>query len=396
MKKTGSQILLSWAMVILLVIFLFGLSGVFYRIYNADTWSSPSVETISYQLNSYNYHLTDSTQVIEIGVQPLWVPASIITQLMQYDQVLLEMLQSRDYQIRFYNYYKGADLIYLIQKHQLEGGVAGDMPVLMGMIDSSLVAVAPVQQGFTSIVSSKYSLVEELKNKRVGYAYGTNAHLSLMSSMENHGISVDDVHMVPMNIYQMVEALHQNEIAAFAAWEPIPSMAIHKYSDQKSIYKSFTMGFLVFGKEFCQQNPEAVLLITAAEIRAFNWLQESRNNLLKGVEWSLADANKFLSEGKIELTNYQISTLAKKDMLANADLPSLAHVGLDSTGFISRQFLNLKKWSFIPDTISWSVIRSSFNQNIVPEIQKNPAKYRIFEYNYLPVSEGDKQTLLYD
>ncbi len=396
MKNPGKHILLSWLMVILLITFIFGLVGVFYRIYNADIWIAPSGKTIAYQLNSYDYKLTDSTQIIEMGVQPLWVPASIITQVMQYDQVLLEMLQAKNYQIRFYNYNKGADLIHLIQKNQLEGGVAGDMPVLMGMTDSSLEAVAPVQQGFTSIVSSKYSLVEELKNKRVGYVYGTNAHLSLVSSLENHGISVDDIHMVPMNIYQMVEALHQNEIDAFAAWEPIPSMAIHKHSDQKSIYKSFTMGFLVFSKEFFQQNPEAVLLITAAEIRAFNWLQKSRNNLLRGVEWSLAGSNQFLTEGKIELTNYQMSTLAKKDILVNGDLPSLTNMDVDSTGYVSRQFLNLKKWGFIPDTISWSFVRSSFNQNIVPEIQKNPAKYRIFEYNYLPVSEGDKQPQIYD
>jgi len=396
MKNPGKHILLSWLMVILLITFILGLAGVFHRIYNAEMWTAPYGETITYQLNSYDYRLTDSTQIIEMGVQPLWVPASIITQVMQYDQVLLEMLQAKNYQIRFYNYNKGADLIHLIQKNILEGGVAGDMPVLMGMTDSSIEAVAPVQQGFTSIVSSKYSLVEELKNKRVGYAYGTNAHLSLVSSLENHGISVDDIHMVPMNIYQMVEALHQNEIDAFAAWEPIPSMAIHKHSDQKSIYKSFTMGFLVFSKEFFRQNPEAVLLITAAEIRAFNWLQQSRNNLLRGVEWSLAGSNQFLTEGKIELTNYQMSTLAKKDILVNGDLPSFTNMDVDSTSYISRQFLNLKKWGFIPDTSNWSVVRSSFNLNIVPEIQKNPAKYRIFEYNYLPVSEGEKQPRIYD
>ncbi len=396
MKKSGNHMLLSWLMVTLLITFVFGLAGVFYRIYHAETWSVPAGETITYKLNSYDYPLTDSARVIEMGVQPLWVPASIITQMMQYDQVLREMLRAKNYEIRFYNYYKGADLIHLVEMNQLEVGVAGDMPVLMGAASLNIEVVAPVQQGFTSIVASKYSLVEQLKNKRVGYAFGTNAHLSLISSLENHGISVDDVRMVPMNIYHMIEALHQNEIDAFAAWEPIPAMAMHKYSDQKSIHKSFTMGFLVFNKEFCKQNPEAVLLVAAAEIRAFNWLQESRSNLLKGVEWSLADANQFLVEGKIELTNYQVSTLAKKDLLANADFPSLDQAGLDTTGFVYRQFHNLKKWSFISDTTGWSVIRSSFNQNIVPEIQKNPARYRIYEYNYLPVSEGDKQTLLYD
>ena len=375
-------------MAVLLFVFVFGLTGVYYRIYNFSEWNDEPNRPSAYRVNEYAYHFSDSASVIDFGVQPLWTPASVITQVMSNDQVLKEMLEKENVQLHFHPFFQGADMMERVKDNQLEGGVAGDMPVLMGMKYKQLEVVAPIQQGYTSIVSSKYSLIEDLKNKKIGYSYGTNAHFGFVSSMALHGIDEHSYQLVPMNIYQMIEALHQGEIDAFTAWEPIPSMAVHKYSEQVSIHKTNTMGFLFFTHDFYVSNPNVVKIIVAAELRAFNWLQASRNNLLKGVEWSLFETNRFMGNGKVELTNYQLSTLAKKDLLANADLPPLSNEDLDSTGFIRARFLLLKQMGFLSDTISWTKIKSEFNQNILPEIQKNPTKYRIYDFNYIPVNNS--------
>ncbi len=386
---------LQWVMALLLFVFVFGLTGVYYRIYNFTEWTNETIEPSTYRVNEYAYHFSDSAYVIDFGVQPLWIPASVITQVMRSDQVLLEMLEKQNVELRFHPFFQGADMMRSIMDGQLEGGVAGDMPVLMGMKHAQLEVVAPIQQGYTSIVSAKYSLIEDLKNKRIGCSYGTNAHFGFVSSMSLHGIDDQSYELVPMNIYQMIEALHQGEIDAFTAWEPIPSMAVHKYSEQVSIHKTNTMGFLFFTHEFCNSNPEVVKIIVAAELRAFNWLQASRNNLLKGVEWSLIETNRFLGNGEVELTNYQLSTLAKKDLLANADLPPFSNQDLDSAGFIQQRFLLLKQLGFVSDTISWSEIRAEFNQLYLPEIQKNPTKYRIYDFDYIPFTNS-QNIQLYD
>lgn len=385
MRLLNKESVLKWSMAILLLVFVIGLSGVYYRIYRLNERTSNTQTRSFYQVNKYTHDFSDSAHIVELGFQPLWIPASIITQVMQYDMVLKEMLEETHVELRFFPFFQGADLMKEVENENLEGGVAGDMPVLLGMVNTELVVVAPVQQGFSSIVSAKYSIIEDLRGKLIGCALGTNAHYGLASSMAFHGLEREDYQLVSMNIYNMIEALHHNEIDAFAAWEPIPSMALHKYNDQMIIHKAYTMGYLFFSVDFYKRNPEVVKIIVAAEVRAFNWLQSNRSNLLKGVEWSLIETNKFLSEGKVELTNYQLSTLAKKDILSNPNLPSISSGDLDSAGFIRKEFDFLKEWNFIADSVSWLHIASGFNKKILPEIQKNPNKYRLHEFNYIPV-----------
>ncbi|MDP2724453.1 MAG: ABC transporter substrate-binding protein [Bacteroidales bacterium] len=371
-----------WLQPWLLLVFVVGLWWVFSRIIGEERLSYGSIDSSVNIPNNYQYAFTDSTQVIEMGVQPLWMPVAIIIQVMKHDQVLKEMLALRNQEIRYYPFYNGTDIFTRMGGGMLEGGVAGDMPVLLGINKYQIDVVSPIQEGFTSLVSSRFKLVSELKHKRIGYTYGTNAHYALLSNLNSYGLQPDDVELVPMNIYHMIDALHDNNIDAYSAWEPFPGIAVHKYSDQVSITRTYSIGFMFFTQEFLRLNRESVMLIVAAEIRAFNWLQASRGNLLKGVEWALDESQKFYPNGKMQLTNYQISTIARKDILTNSDLPSLNDNLLDTTGFIANEFRFLQQYHFIADSVKWQEFSSHFMQDMVPEIQKNPSRFRLHDFNY--------------
>lgn len=384
-SKPGTS--LKWIQSLLLIIFVFGLLWVFIRINSSDTFVTKSKGTSAFISNNYDYSLSDSAHIIDFGVQPLWVPAVIITQVMQHDMLLKEMLAEINMEIRFWPFFDGNDMFGKMGSHQLEGGVAGDMSVLLGIVKQGIEVVSPVQDGFNSIVSSKYLMVNDLKDRKIAFTYGTSAHYGLLSSLSAYGIESNETNLVPMNIYQMIEALRNNEIDAFSAWEPIPSMAMHNYRDQVSIHRMHTMGFLFFDQKFAQLNPEAVNLIVAAEIRAFNWLQMSRNNLLKGVEWGLKQSELFLNTGEMQLTNYQVATLAKKDILSYLDLPTFNKELFEQSGAIAQEFHFLQKHSFISDSIKWYSVRAHFNSKVLSEIQKQPEYYRLNDFNYNPNME---------
>jgi hypothetical protein len=382
LRKLFSDSVLKWLQLFLLLLFVVGLFWVFWRLSEHESSKRPPYDTFNYPKQDFNYSFGDTSLYIEIAIQPLWIPVSLITQVIKHDRILADSLRARGKVLKFFPYYDSGEIIKSMGEKKLEGAVVGDMPVLLAAVKNDIQVVSIIQQGFTSVVSSHYSQLEDLKGKRIGYVKNTNAHYGLLSSLSGRGIEEDELELVPMNITDLTESLYNNEIDAFTAWEPIPGMALHHNSDQKVVNRSLSMGFLFFSNDFYKNNRDEVELIVAAEIRAFNWLQSSRSNLLEAVEWLLNSSTGFIEKDYMNLTNYQLSTLAKKDIIGQVWLPMIHEQLLDSTGFLGREFLFLQQEKYIPDSVSWQRLKMSFNLHLASDLQNNPKKYRLNEFDY--------------
>ncbi len=396
MNRLVNYINLKWLQFFLLLLFVLGLTWVFWRLSEPNTSSHSSFEASAYIEPDFNYEYGDTSKYIEIGIQPLWIPVAIITQVIMHDQILTGSLAAKGKSLRFFSFYHGGEIVNNLNYNKLEGAVAGDMPVLLIAAQNDIRVVSIVQQGFTSIISSKYSTLEQLKRKRIGYVKNTNSHYGLLAALSSRGIEADDVELVSMNVTDLTEALFRNEIDAFSAWEPFPSVALHHNSDQVVVNKELAMGFMFFSSDYFKNHRDEVALIVAAQIRAFNWLQTSRGNLLIAIEWLLSESSGFIKNDYMKLTNYQLSTLAKKDMLGHVWMPLIEDQLLDSNGFLDREFHFLKNQKLIPGAASWSQVRGSFDNNLVLQIQCQPNKYKLYEFNYVATSETLTNTLKSD
>ncbi len=110
------------------------------------------------------------------------------------------------------------------------------------------------------------------RGRRIGYAFGSNAHYALLNTLTSAGLDESMLTLVPMEVTEMPKALHEGKIDAFAAWEPTPFITVKQYPETVIIHKSLSSGYMYFKREFFDKHPEIVRLFLAAEIRAINWM----------------------------------------------------------------------------------------------------------------------------
>ncbi len=80
--------------------------------------------------NYEDYNYGESYKIIDIGMQPLWIPTNAICEAMNRDLILKEELGKIGLELRFHNYLKGADVNNYILSGDLEAGVGGDMSAI--------------------------------------------------------------------------------------------------------------------------------------------------------------------------------------------------------------------------------------------------------------------------
>jgi len=82
---------------------------------------------------------------------------------------------------------------FFLGRGDIDAGIGGDMPTLTAATNLDIVIPVMIQRGFISIVSNRQMLVEQLKGKRIGYAFGSNAHYALLKTLATAGLNENDV-----------------------------------------------------------------------------------------------------------------------------------------------------------------------------------------------------------
>ncbi len=319
--------------------------------------------------------------IIDIGTQPVYLPTGVITELMKRDRILHTALSEIGMEMRFHAFLKGADVNFFIERGDLEAGIGGDMPALSAAAESHVLITTVVQQGFTSIVSRKNMTIEGLKGKRIGYAFGSNAHYALLQALDSGGIRENDVHLVPYEVNEMPDALDRGEIDAFSAWKPTPAEAKLQFSDQIAIHRSFASGYLYFSRSFAEQHLGSIYHIVASQLRAIRWLRRNEQNLLEACRLVLQE--QYALTGKQALLSPQgYAKVVESDLMETEMISAFTEEDLDPGGRLFTEFEFLKRIGKIRSTVDWQEVRGCFDPEIFERVFSNWKQYRLDAVEY--------------
>lgn len=328
-----------------------------------------------------DYQFSHDPSVVVIGIQPLWMPASIIAEVMKHDRILRDALYKEGLRMHFIPFYKGADINYFMQEGDIDVGVGGDMPALTaaGLCDATVTSL--VQEGFCSVVTKEAVLIPDLAGKKIGYAVGSNAHYALMESLNAFGLTEADVVLVPLDVNEMPIALDCGEVDAFCAWEPTPTVACHTYEGQRVMYRVLSKGYLYFAHRFAEKYPDSMRHIVAAQIRAVRWLQQDYTHLLRACQWTIIASQAFAPHVPT-LGPEELAVLAWTDILGIMSTPLISKQDLIAGGALYREIEFLLSNGKLPSRIAVSDIIDKFEQNIVKNVMMNPQTYNFDTFMY--------------
>ncbi len=329
--------------------------------------------------SKYDYGETES--VIDLGFQPFLIPTCLLSEAMTRDELLHEALAAEGMEIRFHSFFKGADENFFLARGDLECAISGDMPTITAVANLDVIVSSIAHQGFCSIVAGKHMLIDELRGKRIGYAFGSNAHFLLLDALGGVDLAEKDVRLVPMDIDEMPGALDRGDIDAFSAWEPTPTIARAEFDDQVVIHRGLSSGYLYFSRSWTERHPEAMRLIVASEMRALSWLREDRENLLLACDWALA-GGKLLSKKTAVLTREQYAELTREDFLRIFSHPIIPEQDLSPEGRLAQEFHLLQKLGKISGESTWLEMAGSFDRTIVRTIIEEADDFKVTEYKY--------------
>lgn len=336
-----------------------------------------------------NYVFGETDNIIDVGIQPLDVPPGVMSEIMRRDVVLRDSLSDQGLQVRFHPFLKGADINFFLRRGDIEVAMGGDMPTIAAAATSDVVVVTLTKLGPNSIVAREHMMVTDLRGKRVAYALGSNAHYSLLDALADADLSEKDVHLIPLDVTHMPDALVKGEIDAFSAWEPTPTIALSRPDAPVIIHRTFSTSYLYFTRRFVENHPEAARLIVASQLRGMRWMRWRKPNLLNACEWALQAGNALSGKQSI-LSAEQYAGVTQRDLLNMGTVPRVPESSLTRGGPLYKEFEFLKVLNKIPSGSSWDDVHSSFDPGFIGEVVASPGKYQLDEYSYDVVGDNDE------
>jgi ABC-type taurine transport system substrate-binding protein len=301
---------------------------------------------------------------------------------MRRDRILEANLDKLGLDVVYHPYLKGYDVNFFLRRGDLHVGVGGDMPTLSIAATAQVVIPVMIQSGPTWLTTRVGILSNELEGKRIAYAHGSNAHFMLLNLLSSYGLSAADVDLVPMDVNKMIEAMVREEVFAFAAWEPTASQAVlqHAYVANFGVLSS---GYLYFSVDFADEHPRAMREIIAAEIRAIQWMQDSRDNLIRASEWTI-EATEALTGEALPLSAEQYAFIAERDILgSNAEaVAAIRANSIAEGGRLQAEYLFLRDLNKVPAESQWEDVYESFDLTILSDVLDNALEYRLRDSQY--------------
>jgi NitT/TauT family transport system substrate-binding protein len=327
------------------------------------------------------YQFGREGKVADFGTQPMAVPIGVISAVMQHDQILKKALTDRGWEFRIHDFLKGPDINFFLQRGDIDLAAAGDLPTITFAASHDITVVVLAKQGFSAIVSKKFSRLEELKGKRISVTLNGTAHYGLLVALKNVGLKETDVTLVPLENNEVGEALVKGRVDAFAAWEPVLSNTLRTHPEFKVMQRFLNNSYLYFSRDFLKNNPETAELLIAAYLRALRWMRQDDANLMRAVEWNLASSEKLLGKPS-GLSVQDVAKITTVDILKIAHAPVVPRQDLSNNGSIRRAFTFLKEQGKIPANIPWEKIAASFDRTLIDKVLADPNKYQLLQFNY--------------
>jgi len=314
---------------------------------------------------------------IYFGTQPLTAPTGLICEVMKRDAILRKNLEHIGMEVVFYSFLKGPDTNFFMMRDQIDMTFAGDMPAISIAATGKTIITGIAKLDSASIVTrSRYRNIRDMKGKRIGCPEGTTAHLGLLSALAAAGMKESEIRLVPLEVGELSEAMENNKIDAFSAWEPTVSAALSHHKDFKAIHRFLNSNYLYQTRQVAQQHPDASLQIHASFVRSLHWMNASNKNIELAAKWSLQAAEKMTGR-KPEFSEQQLVRVTSEAISRIAQSPVIPQSDFKRDGFLGRSFEFLKNRGNIPPEASWEKISAALDNKMVKAVLADPAKYKL-------------------
>lgn len=320
-------------------------------------------------------------KVVDFGVQPLAFPIAMFGEAVKRDRILQHQLAKAGWRVQQHPYFKGNDMIEHLDGDKLDALMIGDMPTINALARHDLMVVGLVKHAFASVVTNRFMGLADLKGKKVGNGFGSTAHYALLEGLSTVGLGEKDVQLVDMNVSDMPAALESGKIDAFSAWEPTPTIALSKNPAYFVAYRGISNNYLLFSRKLVERQPELARQFLAAFARALYWMKKNPNNLRQAAEWALQTSQKF-SKKTTGLTVEQAMEITKQEVINVPGAPMLPKSEAMPGGRMAMQLTFLKHYGNIPATVSWEKLSNSFAPQLMEDVLRQPAKYRVHTFDY--------------
>jgi ABC-type nitrate/sulfonate/bicarbonate transport system substrate-binding protein len=325
------------------------------------------------------YGLSPASPSVDVGVQPLGYPSGVISAVMSHDRLLKKALADLKQPFKAHPFRRGADMVALLGDHRLDAGLLGDMPTLLAAATGSVWIVGLVKQTSTAIIAKGHTQVASLAGKRIGYVETSSAHHTLLQGLSSAGLSAHQATLVPLSIDDMPDALERGDIEAFAGWEPAPSIALKRNSQNHIVFRGLSTDYFVMDRAFVKRAPEAAQHLVAAYLRAIEWMRRSQLNIEKAAAWATADASA-LSGKPTSLTVPQIVSITRREILDIPSAPAIpASPGLPP---LKNEFQFLSKLGKLPAGAQWEHVETALSYDGLARVMAEPRKYQIATFDY--------------
>lgn len=334
------------------------------------------------------YRFSRDDKVLDFGTQPYGVmTTSTIIEYMFHDPILKEELEAKGFSLREHKFLKGSDLNQYMRSGDLEIGVSGDMPAIRIACEGK-VGLLSAFKGEVAIVSKDIREVEGLKGKKVGYAYGSNAHYFLLRTLDNYKIPFSKIKLLPMDITHMSEMLNRNVIDAYATWEFTPPTTMRMIQNKVTVSKGITHSFFYLRKEILAKHPEIAYLLLASQIRAMNWLSTDEKNGHIMADWLYKKLTTWgQKDAPLSIERIVRHIKEARFYLNQAVYPLIPVDQLTEFGNVYNQFHFLIAHDFLSSQTVFSDLTDNIRTEFLRHVLTHPQEFRLYEKRILLDSE---------
>lgn len=161
--------------------------------------------------------------------------------------------------------------------------VSGALPaVTPAAAGAPIVVVAPVGSGAGNekiVVTKGIEKPEDLVGKRVGFQYGSQAHLIYLKVLAKYGISPSGVTAVNVKAEALPAALARGDIQAVVVWEPHAGKAVEAAPGSRVLMSSTGLTrnsqVVTMRRDFVKADPASAQKILRALLRATDFIAKN-------------------------------------------------------------------------------------------------------------------------
>jgi len=326
------------------------------------------------------YQFATGSNVVRMGTQPCWTYCANVIEAIRRDPILSNELSQLGMRLEVHPFLKGDDINYFMNQGLLDFGIGGYPPTLKMAVTHDVTVAVRVAEGFSEVVARRCLTLHDLKGKRIGSPFGSDAHRMLLEVLEVADLRADQVRLIHMDINEILPAMLDGRIDACAVWPPTSTVVRERVPDTHVLHRSRWLGFSYYRNDFEREYPEATQHVLAAYARAIAWINLDRRHLAKTSAWAV-QACKVFSQNSIAVSVSELMETAE-GVVRPLKTPVISEDDLEGGGQLAQAFHFLQKTGAIRPDVDWPIIRAKFASAPMLQVLREPARYRLRVYDY--------------